>query len=581
MKPFYNLKEKFLSSRKAIERFPLPMIFSIISTVFFILSIQRNEGIKNNAKLGFFFLFATALYLNIKLFLEGVIFSKKDKFSVKNIRLLKVSSYLLSFPAIFGMYLNIFYLNREFRYNSLYIYIGCMIFLTISIFFISKLNYFEDYIPYVLNVNFQLVTSIIYSMTIGIGILIFFISLNNLFDLSMDYKHLLSLELIVFIPINLGFFLSDFPKVQKLFNDYEVSKEINILVNNIFIPLIYLYTIILYAYFFKIVFTMTIPKGIIINLVLWFSIFTTFVIFISAKTRGNISLSFKKIQPVLSLPLILFMFYAIYIRINQYGFTINRYLVVALGFFSLLSMLYYIFVKNSSNMTIIVLFSIIILISSIGPVSSYNISAISQNRRLKDILTKNQMLLGGKIVPNKNISDDDKQEIISIVYYLNNYFELKDIELLRNYDSKFEKTFGFDENIETYNDGYEIANISDDEVIDTTGYDSFISKDFYNGEIIYSDKNLKIYGENNSIVITKKTGNDEIIKEINLNDIAKKYLALKKDNSNINQNDLAYRGSIDGLNYKILFKTLSFTKLDNKIEILDASFYLLMERVNW
>lgn len=580
MKPFYHLKEKFLSSRKAIERFPLPMIFSIISTGFFILSIQRNEGIKNNAKLGFFFLFATALYLNIKLFLEGIIFSKKDKFSFKNVRLLKASSYLLSLPAIFGMYLNIFYLNKEFKYNSLYIYIGCMAFLIISIFFISKLNYFEDFIPYVLNVNFQLVASIIYSMTIGIGLLIFFVSLNKLFDLNMDYKHLLSLELIVFIPLNLGFFLSDFPIIQKSFNDYEVSKEINILVNNIFIPLIYLYTLILYAYFFKIVFTMTLPKGIIINLVLWFSIFTTFVIFISAKTRGKIGQSFKKIQPVLSLPLILFMFYSIYLRINQYGFTINRYLVVALGFFSLLSMLYYIFVKNSSNMTIIVLFSIIVLISSIGPVSAYNISAISQNKRLKNILTKNQMLVGGKIVANNNISDDDKKEIISIVNYLNDYFEPKDIDLLRNYDSNFERTFGFNENIEAYDNSYEVAKISDDEAIDTTGYDSFIAKEFYNGEIIYDDNNIKIYGENNSIIITKKTKGSEVSKEIYLNDIAKKYLALKKDNSIINQNDLAYKGSIDGLNYKIIFKELSFTKEDNKIEILNVSFYFLMERVN-
>ncbi len=274
------------------------------------------------------------------------------------------------------------------------------------------------------------------------------------------------------------------------------------------------------------------------------------------------------------------MFYSIYLRINQYGFTINRYLVVALGFFSLLSMLYYIFVKNSSNMTIIVLFSIIVLISSIGPVSAYNISAISQNKRLKNLLTKNQMLVGGKIVANNNISDDDKKEIISIVNYLNDYFEPKDIDLLRNYDSNFERTFGFNENIEAYDNSYEVAKISDDEAIDITGYDSFIAKEFYNGEIIYDDNNIKIYGENNSIIITKKTKGSEVSKEINLNDIVKKYLALKKDNSIINQNDLAYKGSIDGLNYKIIFKELSFTKEDNKIEILNVSFYFLMERVN-
>ena len=181
---------------------------------------------------------------------------------------------------------------------------------------------------------------------------------------------------------------------------------------------------------------------------------------------------------------------------------------------------------------------------------------------------------------NNNISDDDKKEIISIVNYLNDYFEPKDIDLLRNYDSNFERTFGFNENIEAYNNSYEVAKISDDEAIDTTGYDCFISKDYYNGETLYGDNNIKIYGENNSIIITKKTKGSEVSKEIYLNDIAKKYLALKKDNSIINQNDLAYKGSIDGLNYKIIFKELSFTKEDNKIEILNVSFYFLMERVN-
>ena len=190
------------------------------------------------------------------------------------------------------------------------------------------------------------------------------------------------------------------------------------------------------------------------------------------------------------------------------------------------------------------------------------------------------MLVGGKIVANNNISNDDKKEIISIVNYLNDYFEPKDIDLLRNYDSNFERTFGFNENIEAYNNCYEVANISDDEAIDTTGYDCFISKDYYNGETLYDDNNIKIYGENNSIIITKKTKGSEVSKEINLNDIAKKYIALKKDNSIINQNDLAYKGSIDGLNYKIIFKELSFTKEDNKIEILNVSFYFLMERVN-
>jgi len=59
------------------------------------------------------------------------------------------------------------------------------------------------------------------------------------------------------------------------------------------------------------------------------------------------------------------LFYAIYLRINQYDVTINRYFVVAFGLWLLVISLYYVFSKKkylSIIPAILTLFTIIISI---------------------------------------------------------------------------------------------------------------------------------------------------------------------------------------------------------------------------
>ena len=87
------------------------------------------------------------------------------------------------------------------------------------------------------------------------------------------------------------------------------------------------------------------------------------------------------------------MFFAIYLRISEYGLTENRYIVIAGGLWVFLSLIYYIFYREKSNITVPIFLAAIILITGIGPASATSLSLRSQNARFEKLLKENNLSL--------------------------------------------------------------------------------------------------------------------------------------------------------------------------------------------
>ena len=166
-------------------------------------------------------------------------------------------------------------------------------------------------------------------------------------------------------------------------------------------------------HFIKILLLWQIPNNLIVNLVIWFASFAViYLFFISRIDSIDFINKFKIIFPFTLFPLLAMMFFAIYLRIREYGITENRYLVVAGGVWILLSLIYYIFYRDNSNITVPIFLSVIILISGIGPASATSLSVRSQNSRFEKLLKENKMLAGEEIKPNLNIDSDAKNHLI-------------------------------------------------------------------------------------------------------------------------------------------------------------------------
>ncbi len=217
-------------------------------------------------------------------------------------------------------------------------------------------------------------------------------------------------------------------------NQFKENSFFSFLTKYIATPFIYIYFIILYAYSIKVLSNFwDWPKWEVSWLVIWFSIFgyLTYIFSLPFDLKNKFITSFRKIFPFVVIPQIFMLFYAIYLRINQYDITINRYFVVVFWIWLLTISLYYIFSKKKSLSTTLSTLTLFTIIISIWPWSVYNLPEKRQLSILKDNLQQAWILKNWEIIPLKNYSDIDKQlswNIYSGIDYLCNFSKCENIK---------------------------------------------------------------------------------------------------------------------------------------------------------
>ncbi len=200
------------------------------------------------------------------------------------------------------------------------------------------------------------------------------------------------------------------------------------------LPFIFVYTAILYVYFLLILATGEWPNGMVPWLAMWFSFFSFAAYTAAYPYQKNFSL-FKPhyIPYMLVLPIAL-LFYGILVRINAYGFTVNRYLVLAFGLWILGMVLYYLFSKRKVLGMLPFSLAVITAIISIGPWSVFEVSKQSQLEKLQELFTTHQVIEQAQARIDKTqtikITNEDAVQVRSIIEYICEYhgcIELKNI----------------------------------------------------------------------------------------------------------------------------------------------------------
>ncbi|WP_019138099.1 DUF4153 domain-containing protein [Peptoniphilus timonensis] len=446
--------------------------------------------------------------------------------------------------------------------------------------FIAKFNYHEDYVAYVAKILKAFIISNIYSFIVFVGMSSIVFAINSLFNFNFGSIVYLRIGIISFILFNVITFFQDFPKVRDSFTDYKYPKAFKILLVYIITPLVIIYTLILLVYFIKILVLWQIPNNLIVNLVIWFSSFAVIYLFFLSRVDSIAFINkFKVIFPISLFPILAMMFFAIYLRISEYGLTENRYIVIAAGLWVFLSLIYYIFYRNNSNITIPIFLAIIILITGIGPASAIRLSTRSQNARFERLLKENNMIAGQYINSDVNVDSSVKNQIIDIVSYMDKRNRIEELKYLpkdfKLSEENFTRVFGFSNKIEdkTYL-GYSYTDNVNKEGelgfnMDIEGYKNIIF--VYSLDDISTSGNYKFEREKKEINIYKKINEEyRLQKTIDLIGLRDKLKTLKKTKNEINLEDLA----IEDSNMKIYFTNLYFGN-DENIENAYVEFYLL------
>lgn len=561
MKIRKNIDKLINNLMLSIRRFPLVFLASTLTTLILIFIVNNQFLLAENnleimEKLAMTTALAFPLFLIIKL-----IWERWQNFN-KNYR------YLSYFTILIFLFIHYIFNLKDLNQVAISRFIALNIsfyLLVLLVHYFYKRDGYELYIAEILS---RVFVSAVYAVVLFIGLTAILFTVDRLFELSLSGDLYLTAWLTavgIFTPIHL---LAGLPKYEAEFSIKDFSSFLKVLLFYIVMPLIVVYTIILYLYFAKIMLAQEWPQNLLGHLVLWYALISFSVIFLIKPLKQNSSWSINFIYwmpKVIILPLIM-MFSALWIRISQYGITENRYYVLLAGSWIFAVMFYYIFSKKQRNTLVILSLALITLVSVFGPWSSFAVSMKSQNRRFENILRENEMVREGKIIKKDQIPTREvRKEINAVIRYFKNNHNLAELKYLpADFEVEtMESVFGF--KYQYYYGGqrryfhHQLSEIT--KPLDIGEYDLFIDMNYnnYQEEVFrknYDNLELEFLTEEMRLKIIQ---DQELLFNRSLKDkLLKLHQLLEiKEKSSLKEGEQRYQYEDQKIKLKIVFRNFS------------------------
>jgi len=264
----------------------------------------------------------------------------------------------------------------------------------------------------------------LYSGVLYVGLSLALVAIDNLFNANLDSKIYAYLFITLAGIFNTWFFLSKFPEdYENLEQNMEYPKGLKLFTQYVLLPLVVIYLVILYFYEFKIILEWQLPMGWVSYLVIAFSIAGILALLLVYPLQYSDENKWVRVFTRsfywALFPLIGLFFVAIVKRVAEYGITENRYFLILLAFWLLATSVYLLIDKLKNIKIIPISLAVIALLSIVGPWGAFSVSKYSQLSRLEKLLSENNLLKDGKIVPLKDtISFEAQKEISSKIDYL-------------------------------------------------------------------------------------------------------------------------------------------------------------------
>jgi Domain of unknown function (DUF4153) len=441
---FFSREQFMMSIREILSRFFQAAILSLVLTIYLIYKIisdSSNQAGQDDIILRT----VTSLILTFFLSLGVALFyeSSDKKFLDRDFPIL---------PIVYGL---VFYFTVKFGQNySLQGFTYFLLHLTGFIAFAFFLPYLRklfllsekdrvsqntEYSNYFSRVSWTFLMSGIVGLSlvllgvIAIASVVSLFELESLIDEEKYYGTWITLSLAFIAPM---YGLREFPEIREIEKmKFEVNRFFSFLIRYLATPAVYIYFIILYAYSAKVLLNFSDwPKGIISWLVIGFSSFGYLTyIFSKPYEENKLVVVFRKWFPLIVIPQLGMLFYAIGLRIGQYDLTMNRYFVVAFGFWLLVTSLYFLLRRTALLAFVPASLALVSFVISIGPWGVFSYPFSRQESRLIRNLETAKILQNGKIVPlssERDISKELSTDIASGIEYLCQFDSCKRVKEL-------------------------------------------------------------------------------------------------------------------------------------------------------
>lgn len=413
MKKF--LKKNFMNFENTLLRFPVSTFMGLVIGILMCLVVDDYSF--SDKLIGYVTTCLVGLFVFI--FIEIL----NGKLNKKPTEISGMLSYVPGFVIVFLTYRLIGRTwDNEFSKNFIYFFGLCFFFISLSL-IAEKYNNPTNHEFYVYRIIRSLFISTLLSFIVWLGVTLIIFSIFMLFGLRGMDEYILKAMALSLGTLNLWMFLNNFPSEAEEDSWEEPQFGLKIL-NNILIPIEIIFSLVLIAYFVKIIAQGVMPLRIVCYLALVYGILAFFIIFFSPERRKNSNVLIRFYLPCSSLVFLGLMYYTMGHRISNFGLTENRYYVVLIGIYLTLFMIYNILCNRKSNVISIAVLALFILVSTIGPINSYNMSLNSQAKRFDKLLKENNISTDSTNVDVSKLSRTDKNDLSSILNYFYHRDEL-------------------------------------------------------------------------------------------------------------------------------------------------------------
>lgn len=584
----------------ALYRFPLTGLFLLIATILNHLELSGGRGDYSS--------YIMTLGIGAIITAVGQVIYERGYKLTNNRILIHVFAILLTFLYYYSI-------ARHSDFNMINSVRTIIILLILVLLFIwipvakSSLTFNESII-----ITFKsLFITIFFALIIFLGAILINFAIDSLL-FSTSYRFAGYAANIIFLLYAPIYFLSLIPIYPRVYNNIadneedDINKErienivrrahsdkyLVVLFSYIIIPITGIFTVILLLYIIKNIGSSFWTDNLLEPMMVSYSITVILVYLLTSLFDNRITVLFRKIFPKVLIPIVLLQTVASFMKIGDMGITHNRYFVILYGIFAIIAGLVFSILPVKKNGIIAPILILMSVISITPPIDAFSISISNQSNMLREALDRNNMMENNKVVPNSNISKEDKEIIIQAINYLRevDYKENLREVIKDSYGyTDFNKTFGFDYG---YNDTsiYYNFNLLAGEFIDISNYDIFVTTymqsgiatdssikigDFdYNG-IIYTLRKIDDNGQGSFVLFDNRM--EEIIR-ISNDDIINHFLSYNEEYKELTQEEAKVSKENDKARITIVVQNLYFRGDVSGIvdkDYKDGSIYLLID----
>ena len=417
---------------------------------------------------------------------------------------------------------------------------------------------------------FHLVISAFFAGVLMAGLSLAIVSLDKLFGLKIDdevYAYLAVFCFVLFMP---SYFLSQLSEKSASDESFSISYPVifKILGLYILLPILAIYTLILYGYLFKIIASWELPNGWVSWLVsiLGFVGFLTMVILhpLNLKGENKIIRFFSRFFPLIFFPLLVLMLVGIVRRFSDYGITINRLLVLILNIWFFGISIYLFISRSRQPKWILISFATIALLSAVGPWSVINLTEKSLKNELSQLLSDANWT-NSDASQIKTLDTAKQIRLSDVAYYLQRTYGIESIRPMFS-------SLGENATVENMLNKLEIT---DPQIVQNNYFTVNMPQASFDFDVTDYKKAiylLKNYDKNefyksDSVIITLENGNIKLVQnnietKITLDPIIDKALPMK--GNSLDAKDL----TIENSDYKlIIFNLDGQRKAENQVQI--------------